>query len=115
MKLSEIKGEKALELLADIIDPLTTILADEEVKEAANDRVKAIQVVLRKYPAEIIYILALLNQEDPETYQPSLLALPKMLIELTEDEEFKAVFTSAAMTAGFEHSGDVQGATLARA
>lgn len=109
MKLSEIKGEQALEVIAEIIDPLTMILADEEVKEAAGKaKIDAIKIVLKKYPKQIIYILALLNGENPETYEPSLLVLPKMLIEITEDEEFKQVFSSAAVTAGFDVSGSVQ-------
>lgn len=100
MKISEIKGEQALEVLEGIIEPVTTILADEEVKTAASkSRLEAIKVALRKYKPEIIIILALLEGEDPKTYEPSLLSIPKKLIEITDDEDVQALFTSAAQTA----------------
>ena len=31
-KLSEVKGEEALDVLADILEPIVTIINDEEVK-----------------------------------------------------------------------------------
>ena len=100
MKISEIKGEQALEVLEDIIEPVTTILADEEVKTAASkSRLEVIKVALRKYKPEIIIILALLEGEDPKTYEPSLLSIPKKLIEITDDEDVQALFTSAVQTA----------------
>lgn len=108
MKISEIKGEQAITVLAEIIDPITTILADTEVQAAKKDRVKAIQIALRKYPKEIIHCLALIEGEDPATYQPSLMSIPKKLVEITEDEDVKSLFISAVATADKEHSGDVQ-------
>lgn len=100
MKISEIKGEQALTVLEGIIEPLTTILADEEIKTAAGvGRLEAIKVALRKYKPEIIVILALLEGEDPTTYEPSLLSIPKKLIEITDDEDVQVLFTSAVQTA----------------
>lgn len=100
MKISEIKGEQALTVLEGIIEPLTTILADEEIKNAAGvGRLEAIKVALHKYKPEIIIILALLEGEDPKTYEPSLLSIPKKLIEITDDEDVQALFTSAVQTA----------------
>lgn len=100
MKISEIKGEQALDVLEGIIDPVTAILADEEVKAAAKEgRLPAIQVALRKHKPEIITILALLEGEDPKTYEPSLLSIPKKLVEITEDEDVQMLFLSAVQTA----------------
>ena len=108
MKISEIKGEQAINVLAEIIDPVTKILADEEIKNARNDRIKAIQIALRKYPKEIIHCLALIEGEDPKTYQPTLLSIPKKLVEITEDEDVKSLFISAATTAEEERSTGAQ-------
>lgn len=94
MKISEIKGEKAIEVLAEIVEPVTTILNDEEVR-GAEERTKAVTIALMKYPKEVIKIMALLEGEDPETYEPSLLSLPKKMIEILEDEEVQGLFTSA--------------------
>lgn len=100
MKISEIKGEQALEVLEQIIDPVTAILADDEVKQASQvNKMQAIRVALRKYKPEIIIILALLEGEDPKTYEPPLLSIPKKLIEITDDEDVQALFISAVQTA----------------
>lgn len=107
MKISDIKGKQALEVMDGLIDPLTKILADTEVRDAARiNRIQAIRLAVRKYPDEIILILALLEGEDPDAYEPSLLSIPKKLIEITEDEDVQMLFTSAVQTAEEEHSTD---------
>jgi hypothetical protein len=37
MKLSDYKGEEALDVLADIIEPLANIITDEDIQKLAND------------------------------------------------------------------------------
>ena len=97
MKLSEIRGEKAIELLGDILIPTTEIMADPKISsavESGKPKLTIVTSILKNHSKSILTILALLNQEDPETYNPSLLALPKMVMDLLEDEELMDLFHS---------------------
>lgn len=96
MKLSEIKGEQALDVIADIIEPITDIASDEEfVKLTKNGspRGKIIAYALKNHKQESIKILAALELKTPEEYEVTLLSLPMKLKELFEDEEFMELFT----------------------
>lgn len=106
MKISEIKGEQAIDTFAEIIEPLTAILADEEIKEADN-KLEAIKIALKKYKREVITILALLEGENPETYEPTLFTLPAKLIEITDEPEVKTLFMSVGQTEENNSSGSV--------
>ena len=97
MKLSEIRGEAAIELLGDILIPAAEIMADPKVSsavESGKPKLVIATTILKNHAKSILTILALLNQEDPETYNPSLLALPKMVMDLLEDEELMDLFRS---------------------
>ena len=97
MKLSEIRGEKAIELLGDILIPTTEIMADPKISsavESGKPKLTIVTSILKNHSKSILTILALLNQEDPETYNPSLLALPKMVMDLLEDEGLMDLFHS---------------------
>lgn len=100
MKLSEIKGDNALDVLADLIDPVCEILVDKDIETAYNsgDRMRAIKLGLKKHKRAVTTILALLNEEDPKTYKPALLMLPKMLMDVLNDEELMGLFSSQTQT-----------------
>ena len=98
MKLSEIKGEHALDVLADIIDPLTIICSDEEFKlmiSSKKPKLLMIKYLLKHYKKEILTILALLNEEEVEKFKPSIVQLPMMILELLNDQEVIDLFTYA--------------------
>lgn len=108
IKLSEIRGEEAVDLLADILDPLSEIAINKKVQEVINGkqpRIVIAKTVLKNCKKEAIEILALLNGEDPETYAPSLLVLPKMVIEIMNDEELVELFHSREQMTEGEPSG----------
>lgn len=96
MKLAEIKGEKALDVLADLMDPVSEIVQDKEVIEQVrgNQRLKAVKTLLKGHKKSVIEIMAYLNEEDPETYQPSILKLPAMILEILNDPDFIELFSS---------------------
>lgn len=103
MKLSDIKGEKALDLLVDLIDPVTAIMADEEITaiyRSKKPKILLVKKLIENHKKEVLTILALLNEEDPSTYEPSLIALPIMILDLVNDEELKDLFTSQRQMKG---------------
>jgi hypothetical protein len=100
MKLSDIKGEQALEAMANLIDPISEIAQDKILVGLirARNKIEAIKLGLRKHQKSILAILAILNQQDVETYEPSLAEIPIMLLDLLNDTELANLFTSQVET-----------------
>lgn len=105
MKLSDYKGEEALDVLADIIEPLTYILADEDIQKMrreAQENKKALPMIsyvkpaIKNHKPEIIQVLARLNNQTPEEYikDLSLATLPLQVLEFINDPEIQKFFTS---------------------
>lgn len=98
MKLSDYKGEAALDKLAEIIEPLTAIFADKEMQEIANsDNANALQYIkpiLKNHKKEIIEVLACLENEPVDEYKEkvTLLTLPALILEFINDPEVQALF-----------------------
>jgi len=100
MKLSEIKGEQAFDVLAEIIEPIADITADGEFVKIAKTSTKAKVAahVIKNHKKECIQIMAALNLKKVEEFEFSLLTLPKMLIELFDDDEVMALFQQQSQT-----------------
>lgn len=96
MKLSEIRGEHALEVLADMLDPFTEIFSDAEVKRliTTDSKLGCAKYILKNYKSQILTIFALMEDENPETYKPTLLELPVKILQLLNDPAFTIFFTS---------------------
>lgn len=101
MKLSEIKGKKALETTAELIEPLAHILADGTISEAVKAQKPVLHIVkllLKGWPDDVITILALLDGADPATYEVNMLTLPVKLLEILNDPEVQTLFFSLGQT-----------------
>ena len=100
MKLSEIKGQEAIDVLADLMMPMTEIFSDKRVVDLLRkgDKLKAIHVMLKNHSKEVIEMLAILEREDPKTYEPSLVTLPMKLLEFFNDPEVVELFFSQEQT-----------------
>ena len=94
-KISELRGEDALDVLADILEPASEIMTDNKVAELARsgDRIRAVSVAIKSHKRAVIKILAALEGEDYETYKPALLTLPLKLLEIFNDPDVVQVFT----------------------
>lgn len=103
MRLSDFKSEEALDVLADIIEPLTMVLSDAEIQELSKSKpapVKYIKPMLKNHKGEIIEVLARLNNKPVEEYKKSvtLITLPKELLDLINDPEVQSLFHSQGQT-----------------
>jgi len=108
MKLSEIKGERALEVLADLIEPIKILATDEKFRtELSKDKLSGIKYLLKNQSKTIITVLAIVNGEDPETYEPNLLTLPMTLIEFFNDPSIMELFGLQSQTSEKTSSGSV--------
>lgn len=112
MKLSDYKGDRALDILADIIEPAAAILADNEVRavfESGRPKLQAVKAMIKSHKKEVTEILAAFDGEDPETYKPGLFTLPIRLIEILNDPDLLAFFEQQGQitTSAFSGSATV--------
>ena len=113
MRLSDIKSDKTLEVIAEIIDPIANIAEDEEAsamfkrekqpdgmtaKKFLLKRVrKSLRVLLKGHKADIISILSAIEGVSAEEYAGALnlVKLVKDCTDLLTDEAFMELFISA--------------------
>lgn len=96
-KLSEYQNEEAIDLLADILDPVAMVLADKEVSKIMKSgapKLKVVQYLLKHHQKEVIEVLARLEGQDVSEYKCNVLTLPRVLLEIMNDEELNAFFQS---------------------
>lgn len=97
-KLSEIKGEDALDVLADVLDPFVEIANDAEfvnIVRSGKNKLYIAKYLLKNHKTEVIQILAILDGQDVETYKPNVVQIPLMLLSLLNDPDLTVLFTSA--------------------
>ena len=122
MKLSEYRGDDALEVLAELIEPAVEILADADIAAAWRDKdpnktrgqkqLKAVSVALKKHKEAVIAILAALDHETPDEYRKKInvVTLPKKLLEVLNDKDLRTFFISQEQTKA-EPSGSASAST----
>ena len=111
MKLSEIKGERAIEVIADLIEPIANIAVDENFKdvfkikvgegetaeEAVGKKLKSkIPYLLKEHKQEISQILGTLEGINPE--ELNILQIVKGVVEMANDKALLQLFSSAVLT-----------------
>lgn len=106
MKLSDYKGEDALEVLADLLEPAAEIFGDKEFSQLyKTNRMEAVKFALKQKGKAVITILAVLDNEDPATYKPGLLTIPARLLEILNDPDLVSLFTSQEQSTDKTSSG----------
>lgn len=94
-KLSDYQGEDAIELWADLLDPMTAILGDPDIAKVLQDSKKPpllkAKAVLKKYKKEAEAILLRIDPE-PLNGLNIIIRLVSILVEAGQDEEVKAFF-----------------------
>lgn len=113
MRLSDIKGDRVLDVIADIIDPIANIASDEtasalfkreKLPEGMTAKAfllerarKAVPALLKGHKSDIITVLATIEGISAYDYRASLTLakLMKDTAELLTDEAFGELFISA--------------------
>ena len=101
MRLSDIKGEAALDVFVNIIDPASEIIADPELERLVKTnatKMELVKAAIRNHKKAVIEILAALDGKTPEEYNISVLTLPAKLIEIFNDPELINLFQSQGQT-----------------
>lgn len=103
MKISDYKGEEALDVLAELIEPAAEIMSDKDIAGFARNgnRVMLIKTLIKNHKAEVIEVMAILEREDPKQYakKVNLFTLPKKLLEVFNDPDVMSLFTSQGQSA----------------
>lgn len=133
MKLSDIKGERTLDVIAEIIEPIANIAADQtgsgavpaaalpEGKETegvyAGAGEKSAPALIKGHREDIVQLLAALAGVTPEAYAESLnlFKLTSDIVDLMTDPEFLGLFPSAETETDAAVSGSASENTTAQA
>lgn len=127
MKLSDVKGDRVLDVIADIINPIANIARDKEVDEMFKRKVvpegmdareffaermcKGIPALLKGHKQDVIAILAAIEGVTPEEYTATL-NLAKLFtdaMELMTDEAFISFLSSPKTKKGADAPGSASG------
>ena len=112
-KLSEIKNEDALDVLADLLDPVAELSKDENLKKIyrAEGRLKAIQYAIKNHKRAVLFTLATLDGVNPDYYEINVIQIPLKITELLNDEDMVNFFQSQGLTISDESSGSATEST----
>ncbi len=92
--LTEIRGDEALDMVADLLEPATEIMSDKDVEIAyKTSMVKAISIAIKNHKKAVKTILALVEGEDPNTYEPSVAIIPARIYQILTDPVLQDLFT----------------------
>lgn len=98
-KLNELKDQEALDRLADLLDPLTRILTNEEVKEAAKKtKLHAVKTALKVCGDDVIEALAIYDGVPKAEFHCSALGAVSRVMAILNDPDAKAVFQFSEQT-----------------
>lgn len=116
MKLSDYKGEEALDLIADLMEPISQILQDKDFQrqvEAGSNAgmLKAAKTLLKRHKKECIEILARIDGIPVEEYKPTVFVLTKKVVELLGDKEVQELFISQGQIDNAASFGSAMGNT----
>lgn len=132
MKISDIKGDRVLDVIADIIDPIANMVQDKDVaamfkREAVPDGMEArdffakrmckcLPVLLKSHKTDIIAVMAAIEGVTPEQYAASL-DFPKLftdVMELVTDDAFLNFLSSSETGKGADAPGSASASSEAR-
>ena len=113
MKLSDVKGDRVFDVIADIIDPISNIAADKEAMELFKKKTvpegmeakaflmerlkKSLPLLLKDHKKDLIAILSIIEGCTAEEYAEKLTlsTLFRDVADLLNDKAFMELFISA--------------------
>lgn len=122
MKLSEVKGDRVFDVMADLIPPLCSIATDKQVKALFKQRncpkgmdprdfmLKRIQQagpkIIKGHKDDVIDVLCVIGGVSREEYvaDMTLMSMWGDMMELFNDEDFISFLASANIVAGGSQS-----------
>lgn len=106
-KLSDYKGDEAIELWADLLEPLTVILGDKKVQnviQSGQPKLLIAKEILKSHKKEATDILLLIDPE-PINGLNIILRLVALLTDIGQNDEIKSFFGYAEQVKTDSESG----------
>ena len=117
MKITDFKDEKALDLLADLLVPVSEIAQDEVIQKIVNGErtgktiAEVAKLVIKGHTSAVMDILAALDGVPRDEYHCNVLTLPMKVIEIFNDPDFMAFFTAQGQINSLIPSGSAMEST----
>lgn len=106
--LSDLKGEEALDVLADIIEPLAQVFADADIQKLQKAQkegkkiapIEYIKIALKNHKEEVFYILSRVENVPVDEYKETvnIMTLPLQILSVANDPMVKSLFQSQSQT-----------------
>ena len=106
-KLSDYKGDEAIELWADLLDPLTNILGDQKIQsviQSGKPKLIVAKEILKKHKKDAMQILLRIDPE-PINGLNIVIRLVTVIADIGESEEIKTFFGYAEQEQTDNESG----------
>lgn len=88
-KISEYKNKDAVNLLADLLDPVSEIVADPKFSEMANNKdttkIALIQYIMKAHAESLIKMFAIIDGVPVEEYEINAVEIPTRLVSIFND------------------------------
>jgi hypothetical protein len=95
-RLSDFKDEAGIAVVADLLEPIFSILAKSDNKKMADKSgVAMLTGFFKNSPSDMKKVLAILSEVDPAEYHCNGITVARDLITLASDKELLSLFTSA--------------------
>lgn len=109
MAITDIRGEAAVNLLADLIEPVTAIATDKAIAEFRNDGSVPIttiaKVAVKRHASDVVEILAACNGIPKEEYSGNIIDILREFTALINDKELMDFFGFVWQSAEEKPSG----------
>ena len=111
-RLSEIKDEEALDLLANILTPVSEIAQDQDVKAVFSGKTQKtvaeiVAQIIKAHKGAVMDIMAALEGVPREDYHCNILTLPKQIMTVLNDPDLMAFFREQGQIDSSNGSGSV--------
>ena len=108
---TELDNFESLDLLADLLEPMTEILGDPEIRKAYEEKstklVTIVSMMIRRHKPEVIRIMALIDGIPENEYKVNVFTLPINVIQLLNNKNVREMFPFANQKKETESSGSV--------
>lgn len=100
MKLLEVTGAEAFEMMADLFDPITDIASDAEILKCiqTNQKAKAIKFALKKHSKSMTEIMAICEGVPVSEYNKNLPEMMKDVLTVMNHPIVADLFFSQAQS-----------------
>ncbi len=93
-KLSDYKGDDAIELWVDLLDPLTAILTDDEIRKIVTrgeNKIVIAKTLLKNHKSDVVEVMTRIDPE-PLDGLNIITRLIALITEIGQNEEIKSFF-----------------------